>query len=369
MKLTVSQKDLSEAVLNIQRAVSTKSTVPALEGVLLRAGQGTLELSAYDLELGMTTQVPASINEEGTVVLNAKLFGDIVRRLPSESLEISVDEKNIAVIHSGASEFSIIGIPAEEFPEFPAVTDTVSFTISQPLLKSMIRQTLFAVSDNDAKPIHTGSLFEITNNTMRMVSVDGYRLAMRTEPVMCSEELKFVVPGKALAELLKLLKDEEQELQISVGRRHIIFRIGNYTVLSSLLEGEFLDYRAAIPAAGSTEVVVKTRSFIDSVERVSLLITDRLKSPVRCIFENDEIKILCSTAVGRANDQLPCQLTGDRVEIGFNNRYLLDALRNVEGDEVKVVLNGALSPMKVLPKEGDSFLFLVLPVRLKTEEF
>ena len=133
----------------------------------------------------------------------------------------------------------------------------------------MIRQTLFAISDNDAKPIHTGSLFEITNNTMRMVSVDGYRLAMRTEPVMCSEELKFVVPGKALAELLKLLKDEEQELQISVGRRHIIFRIGNYTVLSSLLEGEFLDYRAAIPAAGSTEVVVKTRSFIDSVDHRS----------------------------------------------------------------------------------------------------
>ena len=152
-----------------------------------------------------------------------------------------------------------------------------------------------------------------------------------------------------------------------MGRRHILFKIGCYTVISRLLEGEFLDYKAAIPTASGTEVLVKTRGLMDSVERVSLLITDRLKSPVRCVFQDHEIKISCSTAMGRANDQLEAEITGPNVEIGFNNRYLLDALRNADGDEVRVQLNGPLSPMKVLPREGNSFLFLVLPVRLKSE--
>ena len=351
MKCTLVQKELADAVLNIQRAVSAKSTTPALEGILLDASSGKLTLSAYDMELGMTTELNASIEEEGRIVLSARLFGDIVRRLPTDTLEISVDEKNIAILHSGASEFTIIGIPAEEFPEFPSVSDGARMTISQPLLKSMIRQTLFAVADTDNKPVHTGSLFELSGGQLRVVSVDGYRLAMRTEPVTSQEELRFVVPGKTLSELLKLLKDDEEEMEFFVGRRHIIFRIGNYTVISSLLEGEFLDYRAAIPASGATEV------------------TDRLKSPIRTIIEENEIKLFCSTPIGRANDQLPCEMTGDRVEIGFNNRYLLDALRNADGDEVKLSLNGALSPMKVLPREGDSFLFLVLPVRMKSEEF
>ena len=165
--------------------------------------------------------------------------------------------------------------------------------------------------------------------------------------------------------MLKLLKDDESELRLLVGRRHILFNIGSYTVISRLLEGEFLDYKAAIPASHTTEIIVKTRAFIDSVERVSLLITDRLKSPVRCVFENEEIKVSCSTAIGRANDQFAAHIEGNTVEMGFNNRYLLDALRNAETDEVKVQLNGPLSPMKIVPRDGNSFLFLVLPVRLK----
>ncbi len=369
MKLTLPQKDLADAVLNIQRAVSSKSTVPALEGILLKAQGQELELSAYDLELGMTTTLPASIEEEGRIVLTARLLGDIIRRMPGDSVTLTSDEKNVTYIKSGASEFSLVGIPGEEFPEFPAVSDTKGFTISQPLLKSMIRQTLFAVSDSDSKPVHTGSLFELSQGQLRVVSVDGYRLAMRTEPVKAEGDMKFVVPGKTLAEVLKLLKDSEEDISVFVGRRHVLFRIGAYTVLSSLLEGEFLDYRAAIPSAGTTEVVAGTRPLMDSVERVSLLITDRLKSPIRTVFEEGEIRLFCSTAMGRASDQVACQMEGARVEIGFNNRYLLDALRNSDGDEVRLILNGPLSPMKVLPKEGESFLFLVLPVRLKSEEF
>lgn len=367
MKFTVNKSDITEAVGNIQRAVSTKTSIPALEGILLGASDQGLELCAYDLELGITTVIPAFVVEPGRAVLSAKLFSDIVRRTPAETITITVDEKNMATLESGYSRFSIIGIPAEEFPELPKLTDSTQFSMAGSVLKSMIRQTLFAIAESDAKPIHQGSLFNLENGMMDVVSVDGYRLAVRREPVEFSDSLDFVVPGKTLSEILKLIKETDDPVEISAGRRHILFKIDNYTVISSLLEGEFLNYKAAIPPESQTEVVLKTREAIDSVERVSLLITDRLKSPVRCLFNENEIKLNCTTSMGRASDQIDVEMTGQSVEIGFNNRYLLEALRNTECDEVKVQLGGPLSPMKVVPKEGDSFLFLVLPVRLKSE--
>lgn len=367
MKFTVNKSDITEAVGNIQRAVSTKTSIPALEGILLGAGEEGLELCAYDLELGITTVIPAFVVEPGRAVLSAKLFSDIVRRTPAETITITVDEKNMATLESGYSRFSIIGIPAEEFPELPKLTDSTQFSMAGSVLKSMIRQTLFAIAESDAKPIHQGSLFNLKNGMMDVVSVDGYRLAVRREPVEFSDSLDFVVPGKTLSEILKLIKETDDPVEISAGRRHILFKIDNYTVISSLLEGEFLNYKAAIPPESQTEVVLKTREAIDSVERVSLLITDRLKSPVRCLFNENEIKLNCTTSMGRASDQIDVEMTGQSVEIGFNNRYLLEALRNTECDEVKVQLGGPLSPMKVVPKEGDSLLFLVLPVRLKSE--
>ncbi len=380
IQLTCDRQQLVEAVSNVQRAVSSKSSVPALEGILLKAEREGMTLCGFDLELGMTTRLPARIEESGSVILGARLFSDIIRRLPGDLVKLTVDEKNVTTIESGASEFSIAGMGAEEYPELPSVSGAGEFSVQNDLLKGMIRQTIFAVADSDAKPIHTGTLFELSGGRLRLVSVDGYRLAMREEiltgegaegtdgldaPAGSSEEMSFVVPGKTLTEVMKLLPEDDGTVGIQVGRRHILFTIGSYTVISRLLEGEFLDYRSAIPSACQTEVKVNTREFINSVERVSLLITDRLKSPVRCVFGEDSIHLSCSTAIGRANDQFSASIQGAGLEMGFNNRYLLDALRNTEGDEVRIQLNGPLSPMKIMPPEGDSYLFLVLPVRLK----
>ncbi len=367
MKFTVQKSDITEAVSNIQRAVSTKTSIPALECILLNASEETLELCAYDLELGITTVIPAKVEEPGKTALPAKIFSDIVRKTPDETVTVMVNEKNMASIESGYSQFSIIATPAEEFPELPKLSDCTQIDLPSNTLKSMIRQTLFAVAESDAKPIHQGSQFHMENGMLDVVSVDGYRLAKRSEPISFTQDLSFVVPGKTLGEILKLLKDTDDQVELSAGRRHILFKIDNYTVISSLLEGEFLNYKAAIPPDCKTEVVAKTREVMDSVERVSLLITDRLKSPVRCVFSENEIKLLCTTTMGRASDQISAEITGDPVEIGFNNRYLLDALRNTECDEVKIQLGGPLSPMKILPKDGESFLFLVLPVRLKND--
>lgn len=367
MKFTVEKRLLNEAVTNLQRAVSSKTSIPALEGILIRNEENRLILTAYDLEIGMQTELPAIISAPGAIILTAKLFAEIVRRSPDEDITIDVDDRNTATITSGVSCFTIIGMDSAEFPELPKITDADTIKMPQELLKSMIRQTLFAVADSTAKPIHQGSLFKIENGNLDVVSVDGYRLALRREAINYANNTEFVVPGKTLSEVLKLLKDSEGEVEICPSRRHILFRIDNYTVISALLEGEFLDYKSALPKDKKTEVTVSTRTMIESVERVSLLITDRLKSPVRCVIGEDTVKLFCTTTMGRATDQISAEISGDQLEIGFNNKYLLDALRAAETDEVRLQLGGPISPMLVLPKEGDAFSFLVLPVRLRSE--
>ena len=368
MKFTVEKRLLNEAVTNLQRAgFPPKTSIPALEGILIRSEENRLILTAYDLEIGMQTELPAIISAPGAIILTAKLFAEIVRRSPDEDITIDVDDRNTATITSGVSCFTIIGMDSAEFPELPKITDADTIKMPQELLKSMIRQTLFAVADSTAKPIHQGSLFKIENGNLDVVSVDGYRLALRREAINYANNTEFVVPGKTLSEVLKLLKDSEGEVEICPSRRHILFRIDNYTVISALLEGEFLDYKIALPKDKKTEVTVSTRTMIESVERVSLLITDRLKSPVRCVIGEDTVKLFCTTTMGRATDQISAEISGDQLEIGFNNKYLLDALRAAETDEVRLQLGGPISPMLVLPKEGDAFSFLVLPVRLRSE--
>jgi DNA polymerase-3 subunit beta len=258
-----------------------------------------------------------------------------------------------------------MGISASEYPEIPAVSDGVGFTIPQNTMKSMIRQTLFAVAQTDNRPVHTGIQFELENNMLRLVSVDGSRLAMRCEQIQSQESLQFVIPGKTLGEVLKLLSEEETPMSLAVGRRHVVLEIDGYAVISRLLDGEFLPYNKAIPQQVSTSIKVKTRELIGAVERASLVINDRIKSPLICDFRDEQIILSCTTPLGSACDFIAAEIEGNTEEMGFNSRFLLEALKNTETDEVRIELNGALSPMKILPAQGDSFLFLVLPVRLK----
>lgn len=370
MKISCDSQKLVEAVSNVQRAVSTKSCLTALEGILIKTAEDKISLCGYNLEIGITTEIDARVLEEGSIVLSAKIFSDIIRRAPEENISISVDDKLITTIKSGTSEFSIVGISASEYPELPSINDHTDLIISSSVLKSMIKQTIFAVAENDEKPINTGTLFDLNNNELNLVSVDGYRLAKRSETlesVGTPKKLNFVAPGRTLIEILKLISDDNFS-KISVGKKHIMFQIENYCIISRLLEGDFLDYNAAIPQEHSTEIIVNTRKFIESVERVSLVITDRLKSPVRCLFSNSQLKISCITALGKAHDELDINSSGADVEIGFNNKYLLDALKNVDSDLIKIQMNGPLSPMKIMPIEGNNFVFLVLPVRLKAND-
>ena len=367
MKIQCQKSQLVEAVSNVQRAVSSKSTLAALEGILLKTTtNGDLKLCGYDLELGITTVIEAQVDEPGEVVLSARLFGDIVRRLPDETVTILVDEKMITQITCGPSEFSIVGIPSSEYPELPSVEGASSIDLTSPILKSMIRQTLFAVADTDAKPVHTGTLFNIENGIIRLVSVDGYRLAIIEKPVKAAKDINFIIPAKTLAEAIKLFTDDDEVVHIAANRRFVVFSSRTYTVISRLIEGDFLDYKRVIPEGYHTRVTVDVRDFSNSIERASLIITERLKNPLRITFDGN-ITVRCQTTLGKVVDELDAEIEGEPVEIGFNNRYLLDALRYSRCDKLVFEVSGPLSPVKVLPKDGGDFLFLVLPVRFKND--
>lgn len=365
MKIKCNKQLLMEGISKVQGAVGSNSTIPALEGILFSAGNGYLTLTGYNMEMGITTAIEANIEQPGEVILSARYFSEIVKKMPSDEITVSVDENLMCTVKSGNSKFAIVGMNSNEFPELPALSDGISFSFHSELLENMIRMTRFAVAKTDEKPMYTGILCQLEQGKITMVAVDGYRLAIRKENITNELELKFIVPEKTLSEILKLLPEKDSLIQISVGKRHIIFEIGHILVVSRLLEGEFIDYKTAVPPNHTTSVLVDTRTLLESIDRVALLINDRAKVFIKCIFDENQIKASCESAIGNADDRIEAEIDGDRIEIGFNSRYLLDALRAVETDKVLLEMSGPLSPIKILPPEGNDFLFLVLPVRIK----
>ena len=370
MKFSCEKALLQAAISTTSRAVSPKSSIPALEGILLEAGSD-LRLTGYNLETGIRTIVPADIREEGTLVLGARLFGEIVRKLPDDIVTFQ-SENYMVNIKCGMSEFNILGTDPEEFPELPTVEYQNSLILPQSRLKAMISQTLFAVSDNESRPIHTGSLFEVDSEGLTIVSVDGYRLALRHESIDKKEGVEtfsFVVPGAALSEVEKICSDVDEPASVTQGARHVMFKVGDTMLVSRRLEGEFLAYRQAIPRNNTIHVEGDTRALLSSIDRVSLIISDKLKSPLRCVFDSNLLKISTKTAIGDAYDECPLSGDGGGLEIGFNNKYLMDALKAAPADKVRLELTTGVSPCVILPTEGEeNFLYMVLPVRLKAGE-
>ncbi len=365
MKFICDTQKFSEICSNVQRSVSTKSTIPAIEGILITTTENSVTVTGYDLEVGVITSTQAKVEKQGSIILNAKILCDILRNLPAPTVSVEADERMTVKIKSGDAEFSLIGISSQEYPELPSVNSSFPIVVKGGILKDMIRKTVFAAAENDTKIVHTGVRFEIADRQIRLVAVDGFRLAIRNEEIdYIGEEQVFVVPKKALNEIMKLVIDDEP-VAMNIGKRHIVFEINNYIIVSRLLDGEFLNYKSAVSINETTTVEANTRRLISSIERTSLVITDRAKSPIRCIFEDGLIRTSAITTLGSANDKIPAQIKGNRIEIGFNNRFLLDALKVCDTDEVKIKLASPVLPIIIEPKEGNSFLFLILPVKLK----
>lgn len=366
MKFTCEKALLVSAISVAGRTVAAKSAIPCLEGILLRAGIG-VQLTGFNLETGITVKVGAAVTEAGLCVMPARLFFDIVRKLPDEEVTIEVDDKLQVSIRGGASSFKITAMDAEDYPDLPDVNSERGVSVPQSALREMISGTIFSVSENQARPIHTGCLMEVRDETITMVAVDSFRLARRTwhSETPIGREMKFVVPATGLREVEKILADTDEPAVFTLGDKHILFEIGDATLVCRILEGEFIDWRRVVPTNSTTKLTANVATLMSSIERVSLIVSEKIKSPVRCIFGENTADFRTTNTIGTAHDTCDIAGNGGELEIGFNCRYLLDALRAVPTEEVTLELQNGLSPIVFTPVDDKKdFAYMVLPVRL-----
>ena len=367
MKFTCEKYLFQAAVQTASRAASSKSPIPALEGLLVEAGSGCVRITGYDLRKGIYTEFAADIEEPGALIIGARLLGDIVRSLPDGIVRVASEGTAIRIV-CGDSDFSVSGFDAADYPELPEVDLQNSISINQKKLSDMIRQTSFAISDNESRPVYTGSLLELKGNTLTIVSVDGFRLALRREEFTDGklEDCRFVVPGSALSDLEKLCTAEDEDVVITLGAKYISFAVGRTVLISRRLEGEFLDYEKSVPDRFAHMVEVRREELASVVSRVSLIVEDKNKTPLHVTFGTDEIRIHCMTGIGKADDRCPMKGDCGGLEIGFNNTYLLEALRAAPASELNIGINTGSSPCVILPTDDSrSFAYMILPVRLR----
>lgn len=364
MKVICSKENLLEGINIVQKAVSTKTTLPILEGILVEADE-IFKMTGNDLEIGIECYVEADIKEKGSIILNSKMFGDIVRRLPDSEVMIEVKENNTVTIECENSLFEIRGMAAEGFPALPEIEKRNGIRIKQKTIKEMIKQTIFAVSLDENRPILTGSLFDFYEKKLSLVSIDGYRLALRTlEHDDEFEPGRMVIPGKTLNEISKIIQPTDEDIIIYAAGNQILFEMGNCIMVSRLLEGDYLNYSGIIPNENETRLTVNTKELLACFERASLVITnDERRYPVKLDISDDMLVITSNTEIGNAREEIRVEMEGKKLEISFNPRYFIDALRVIDNETVNIYFTTSIGPCTIKPVQGDDFAYLVLPIR------
>ena len=366
MKFSCEKQVLQSAVSAASRAASARSSIPALEGLLFQAGND-VRVTGYDLRKGIYQSFEADISEPGSaVIMTAKLMGEMMRLLPDGIVTFEVDEGGKTSVKCGMSEFSFMSLPADYYPELPENNYANAVSLAQDKLSEIIEQTIFAVSTNESRPVYMGCLFELEGDNLTVVAVDGYRLALRRETVGgAAANASFVVPGNVLQDVARLCARSDESVTINLGDRHVSFTMGGTVIFSRLLEGEFLNYRKTIPENFRCRMKVDRAAMLSATDRVSLVVDETVKSPIRLTFGDGVIEFRCNTSLGTARDVCDCEGSGQDTEIGFNGRYLRDALRSAPVDELEVCINTGSSPCVIVPADGSgSFTYMVLPVRL-----
>ncbi len=371
MKFSCEKVLLQEAILTCGYCVAPKSPMPVLEGLLFQADRD-VHITSYDLKKGIVAAMPATVEEPGSLVLEYKFMNALIRSLSDGIVTIASTEDGLdTLITNGDASFHTVGTKSGDFPEMPAVDQKKAIRLPQSLLGKMIRQTVFAVSDNETRPVYTGELFDVKGDWLTMVAVDGFRLAMRREKVNAEdvEDCSFIVPGNALNNLEKLCGDTEEKVNILVGENHISFQVGSKTLITRRLEGDFLDYEKTIPTNFSMVFQVDRKMLDEAVSRISIVLENDNKTPLRFAFRENLITISCSSGIRRGKEVIPYKGNADwSLDIGFNSSYVLNALRAIPQDEVKLNMISSSSPCVITPKEDEnnSYKYMILPVRLKS---
>ena len=370
MKIICEKEKIIKALNSVTKAVGSKTTMPILEGILIQTNNKEMKLTTYDLDIGIEYIIDCEVKEEGSIVVNATMFSEIVRKLPNTEITIYVNENNLLVIECEGSLYKLATMNPNEFPELPQINIENSIQIEQNVLKDMIRKTIFAVSTEENRPIFTGCLFEISNNKLNLVAVDGFRLAWKSKYLQNKvNDFSAVIPGRTLNEINKILVDSFEPLKIGVAKNQALFELENCKIVTRLLDGEFLNYSSVIPETWETRIRVNKENLQNCFERISLISSSSMekekKYPVKVSIDIGKVIISCTNQTGDAKEEMYVSTEGKNLEVGFNPKYFLDACRSIDDEEIFVDFGTSISPCIIRPVNDGDYIYMILPIRMK----
>ncbi|MGN1301616.1 MAG: DNA polymerase III subunit beta [Clostridia bacterium] len=374
MKIVCEKEKLLKCINSVVRGVPTRTTMPILEGIFIQTNENKVKMTTYDLDLGIEYIVDCNVEEEGNTVVNAVMFSEIIRKLPDTEITISVNENKLLVIECEGSLYKLSTMNPEEYPELPKIDVEHSVVTEQRTLKDMIKKTIFAVSLEENRPIFTGCLFEIVNNKLNVVAIDGSRMGwVSTFLTEKTNNFKAVIPGKTLNEVNKIITDSFDTIKIGIAKNQAVFEMENCKIVTRLLEGEFLNYQNVIPSSWETKIRIDKNILQNCLERVSLISSSSVekekKYPVKIKIEIGKVILSCTNQTGDAKEEIYIETEGKPLEIGVNPKYFLDALKVIEDEEIFIEFGSNISPCIIKPVEetAQEYVYMILPIRIKED--
>ena len=368
MKFICQQQNLIKALNIVSKAVSVRTTIPVLKGIMLKAEAGKLTMSASDLDLSIQDTVEAEVSEAGSVIVMARLFSDIVRKLPGEEVQVEFSDDRDVLIKSMNSEFKIIGMPTDEFPVINSETDESDFIeFDKSTFREMIDKTSFAASIDEARGVITGVLLELSQEEIQMVAIDGFRMAINRRTMYNEKPYRFIIPARILNELSKIIADTESDndkAKLYLNDKKAIFRFDDVQAELKLLEGNFIAYKDILPKTNRITVICDRALLMESIERASLLTKSGKNNLIKMNIMQNVIEITSDSDEGNVKEELVVDKSGEDLVIGFNAHYILDVLKAIDDEQIKILLNSSINPCLIEPAQGDDYQYLVLPVRI-----
>lgn len=365
MKFSIEKEKLLIAINAVSKAVASKTTKPILECFLLEAKNGKVKLTGTDLDIGIEYFIDTDIEESGETTIDAKMFSEIVRKLPDSIINISINEQKQLIIECEGSLFKLVTIDSGDFPVLPEINVEQSISIKQTMLKEMIRKTIFAVGIDENRPVFTGCLVELKEGILNMVALDGFRLAMQSKVFVGeTKEFKAIIPGRTLNEISKILQDDDADVVIGVAKNQGLFEMPNCRAVTRILEGEFLDYKNVIPKEKELRVTVDKNIFISSLERAAVMSKEDKQFPIKVTVNGNIMVIACVVQSGDVREELLVESFGKNIEIGFNPKYLIEAVRATGDEKIILDFGSSISPCVIRPPESEEYTYMVLPVRI-----
>jgi len=365
MHFRCQKSDLLNGISTVQKAIAAKSTLPILEGIFIQTYRDVLKLVGTDLDLGIECYIKSEVLSDGKIVLPGRLLGEIIRKLPEGEVEFSMENEKFVTIQWANSRTTLQGLAADEYPDLPKVEENNPIEIPQDVFRDMIRQTIFAVAVEETRPILTGELLEVNGQEIGMVALDGFRLALRRGSLSKNyANTKVVIPGKSLNEISKILGDDDHNISITITENHLLVDMGYTRIISRLLEGEFINYRQILPDEYHSRVKVERSLLLDSIERASLMAREGKNNLIKFQIQEDRMIITSNSESGNVFELVPCSLSGKELDIAFNAKYFMDVLKNLDDEFLYLDFTSNISPCVVRPIEGNSFIYLILPVRI-----